>query len=58
MKKKQNARPPSVAMSVHCCPSGQYFSLKADKDFGKFLKVTETELLIVSVVILFSLSLN
>lgn len=54
IKKKQNARPPSVAMSVHCCPSGQYFSLNSDKDFGKFLKVTETELLIVSVVIIFS----
>jgi hypothetical protein len=46
-----NSNPPTVAKSLHVCPFGQYLSLNSSKDLGKFLKVVETELLIVSVVI-------
>ena len=49
------AKPPNVAMSWHVCPVGQYFSLKSPNDLGKFLKVSETEFLIASDVIIFLL---
>ena len=49
-----NANPPNEKMSLHVWPSGQYFSLKSSNVLGKFVKVSETKLLIVSVVIFFS----
>jgi methionine synthase II (cobalamin-independent) len=54
MNQTIKAKPPNVKISLHVCPSGQYFSLKSSKDVGKFVKVSETKLLIVSVVIIFS----
>ena len=55
MNQTIKAKPPNVAISLHVCPVGQYFSLKSTKFFGKFVKVPETKLLIVSVVIIFLL---
>ena len=55
MNQTIKAKPPNVTISLHVCPVGQYFSLKSTKFFGKFVKVPETKLLIVSVVIIFLL---
>ena len=54
MNQTINANPPNETMSLHVWPSGQYFSLKSSNVLGKFVKVSETKLLIVSVVIFFS----
>ena len=56
MNNTMKAKPPNVAISLHVWPFGQYFSLKFSNLSGKFVKVSETKLLNVSVVIIFSYS--